>query len=83
MLSDIARTRPTRSPIQPNKTPPVAAPIKKTDIKTPNQASFTAGLAAISSRSKSLSALGPASGKSPISKPSNIQPKSAAVSASH
>ena len=37
MLSVMARTRPMRSPSQPNSTPPVAAPTRKPAVTTPNQ----------------------------------------------
>jgi hypothetical protein len=83
MLSDMARTRPRRSPSQPNNTPPVAAPIRKTAIMTPNHSVFTAGFAATWLASNSSSALGPMSGNMPISKPSNSHPKNAAISAGH
>ena len=43
MLSDIARTRPMRSPSQPNTTPPVAAPIRNTAMMTPNHSLTAAG----------------------------------------
>ena len=44
MLSAIARTRPTRSPSQPNTTPPVAAPMRNTDMMTPNHSFRSAGI---------------------------------------
>lgn len=78
MERDIARTRPIRSPSQPNTTPPVAAPMRNTAMITPNQPSMSAFEAPESS---SPSAGRPTSGNIPISKPSNIQPSSAATRA--
>ena len=43
MLSDIARTRPMRSPSQPKNTPPVAAPTRNTAMMAPNHCVACAG----------------------------------------
>jgi hypothetical protein len=78
MLSDIARTRPMRSPSHPKNTPPVAAPTRNTAMMAPNH---PAALALPAGPSRSASAGPPISGNNPISKPSNIHPRRAAASA--
>src|SRR5262249_31391692 len=86
MLSDIARMRPSRSPSQPKSTPPVAAPTRKPAMMIPFHGLIAASCFANDSRptsSNSISAGRATTGKRPISKPSNIQPSSAAISASH
>ena len=79
MLTDIARTRPIRSPSQPKSTPPDAAPTRNTAVITPNQASRSAPV--LPAGKRSASAREPTRGKSPISNPSNSQPSTAATRA--
>src|SRR5438132_11991374 len=86
MLSDLARTRPSRSPSHPNRTPPVAAPIRNPAMVRPFHMSttlFCSGVSVPAYPSRSMSAGRETTGNSPISKPSNSQPSSAASSASH
>src|SRR5689334_6418477 len=78
MLNANARTRPMRSPSQPKNTPPVAAPTRNTAMMAPNHC---VACAADEGPSRSFNAGPPMSGKRPISKPSNIHPSKAAVSA--
>ena len=78
MASVMAFTRPSLSPSQPKSTPPVAAPTRKTAMMTVNHCPCTS---ADSLGSKSCRAGLPISGKSPISNPSNSQPRKAATSA--
>src|SRR5215471_11921965 len=69
-----------RSPSQPNSTPPVAAPTRKHAIMTLNHKATRSSDGVLN---KSRSAGRPTMEKMPISMPSNIQPSSAAASASH
>src|SRR5689334_3238834 len=78
MLNANARTRPMRSPSQPKNTPPVAAPTRNTAMMAPNHC---VACAADEGPSRSFNAGPPISGNRPISKPSNIHPSRAAVSA--
>src|SRR5262245_25616388 len=85
MLSDIARTRPSRSPSQPKNTPPVAAPTRNPAMMMPFHGLIAASCFARDSwptSSSSINAGRATTGNRPISKPSNIQPSSAAISAS-
>src|SRR5262245_61494737 len=77
MLRVMARTRPSRSPSQPNSTPPVAAPTRKPAVMTAfhRPSSTSPGLP-----SRSRTAGRATNGNSPISSPSNIHPKRAAAS---
>src|SRR6185436_15586056 len=70
---------PTRSPSQPKRTPPAAAPTRKAAMMPANQGPMSPSLPEL--RSSSLSAGRPARGKRPISRPSNIQPRKAATRA--
>src|SRR5579871_247140 len=81
----MARTRPSRSPSQPNSTPPVAAPIRNDAVAIPNQKPTAADRSAGAMPDGRRSVIaGPAtSGNRPISRPSNIQPSRAAVRAIH
>src|SRR4051794_39728544 len=81
----MARTRPKRSPSQPKRTPPVAAPTRKKAVITPSQVATCSPVGAVpysivSSSARAGRAIG---GKRPISKPSKSQPRSAAVRAIH
>ena len=83
MLSVMARTRPRRSPSQPNPSPPAAAPSRNKavmrPIQTPTNWSPTRAEAGIM-----LWRAGRAtSGKMPISTPSNIQPRKPAARTNH
>src|SRR2546422_4809264 len=76
----MALTRPIRSPSQPKRRPPAAAPTRKTamtmDIQVP--------ILCVAAPPISSCRAGRATrGKSPISSPSNIHPKNAARSAIH
>src|SRR5262245_25063885 len=78
----MALTRPMRSPSQPNNTPPVAAPTRKSAVMTPTQRAIS-GLLGSEMSSKSRRAGLATSGTKPISSPSNSQPSRAAVRAIH
>ena len=83
MLKVMARTRPMRSPSQPNTKPPAAAPIRNRAVMRPIQSwtKFSSNIcvaACISCKAGRAT-----SGKIPICMPSNIQPRQAASRASH
>src|SRR5205814_2735 len=78
MLRAMARTRPMRSPSQPNSTPPVAAPTRKPAVTTPNHKPIRPSSAVAI---KSLIAGRPTIENTPISNPSNIQPRRASRAA--
>src|SRR6185369_12716457 len=75
MLIDMARTRPIRSPSQPNTIPPHAAPSRKHAVIRPIQ---TPTIASPVPPSMFCIAGRATTGNKPISKPSNSQPRKAA-----
>ena len=79
MLHVIAFTRPMRSPSQPKTSPPAAAPSRKSAVTMPIQDCTNFSSAIPAAACICCSAGRATSGKMPISIPSNIQPRNAAV----
>ena len=80
MLAAIARTRPILSPSHPKATPPSAAPRRNAAVAYPIHIPTNASVSTMFFACCISSSAGRAiNGKMPISMPSNIQPRKAAI----